>query len=379
VKYLCSYDEESTQILLNVFAAALQRPYENRTWAPLICSGQGNGKGIYFEAIAKCVGWSNCSFLKLQQLYSKFNSFLTRANNLFVREANNRGSEDNQSIATLKELITENIHEVEFKGKDFLQHECHYNIYLSTNESNPIKVSRDDRRICFIVCELQPKGRDYYTDIYENKLANNDRIKELYYYFRYVHKIPEEFNLKYAPTTIWKDQLIEDSMTSYEYEVNKLIEEKTIESFYWDLVNVDKVYNDLSYWRVEDSRSYKNPFQDKPITKMQIKNCIKKLGGFKYRHYAIPQLSDIHERGNYWVIRNFDKWREARDNLQAVRDHFNDPLLNLRKQKDIKKNASPFGDGYSSHVEMNKDQLRFDNLIQAATNTQKQKETYDKK
>ena len=368
LRYLCSYDEEAYQILLNMFAAALQRPYENRTWALLLYSDEGNGKGILFDTLAYCVGTRNCFFGKLSQLYNKFNSFLTRANNLFIKEANSKGSEDNQTIATLKELITETVHEVEFKGRDLLQHNCHYNIYLSSNERNPIRISRNDRRICFIACELPKKERAYYDDIYDNKVNNKDRLNEVYEYFKNVHKIPESFNLKYAPHTVWKDSLIEDSMTDYEYELTKLLEDKILESFHWDLVNVDKIYNDLSFWRVDDTRSYKNPFMDKPITKRQIRNFLSKIGAFKYRHYAIETGSEIHPRGHYWVIRNHDKWRENKDNIQAVRDHFNDKLINLRKAKDKKNHQDILSTGYKGDSEREQGNAIYDRLIQEELN-----------
>jgi len=366
LRYLCSYDENSYQIMLNVIAAAIQRPSVNRTWALLLHSGQGNGKQIFFEVLSRLVGHRNCYFLKLSQLYSRFNTFLMSANNLFIKEANSKGSEDNQSIATLKELITEDIHTVEFKGKDFLQHECHYNIYLSSNDSQPIKVERDDRRICFISCDQPPKDRNYYTDIYENKLKDSNNINQIYFYFKDVHKIPEEFNLKYAPHTIFKDSIIEDSQTAYEYELGRLLDDKILESFWWDVVNVDKIYEDLSTWRIDDTRSYKNPFMDKEITKKQIRNFLKSRGAVKYKHYAVPQhndtFSDLHPRGQYWIIRNFDKWRSA--SIQDLRDHFNDPLLNLRKAKDKKNHQSILDSGYRSDSDRKQGNALYDKLIE---------------
>jgi hypothetical protein len=366
LRYLCSYNEESYHILLNTIACAVQKPYENRTWALLLHSGQGNGKQIFFEVLSRLVGQRNCYFLKLSQLYSKFNSYLTSANNLFVKEANSKGSEDNQSIASLKELITEDIHTVEFKGKDFLQHECHYNVYLSSNDSQPIKVERDDRRICFISCDQQPKDRHYYTDIYENKLKDSNKINEVYTYFKEVHNIPEEFNLKYAPHTIFKDSIIEDSQTSYEYELGRLLDNKILESFYWDIVNVDKIYEDLSYWRIDDTRAYKNPFMDKEITKKQIRNFLKSRGAVKYKHYAVPQygdtFSDLHDRGQYWIVRNIDQWRSA--SIQELRDHFNDPLINLRKAKDKKNHQDILTTGYKGDSEREQGNAIYDRLIQ---------------
>ena len=173
----------------------------------------------------------------------------------------------------------------------------------------------------------------------------------MFHYFNEVHKVPEEFNLKFAPHTVFKDSIIRDSQTAYEYELNKIKDNKVIESFFWDVVNIDKVYDDLAWWRIDDSRSYKNPFQDKQISKKQIRNTLVKGGAIPFRHYAVPSygdtFSDIHSRGHFLIIRNHEKWRGA--SIQQLRDHFNDPLINLRKAKELNNNKDPLGgEGYST-------------------------------
>ena len=145
-----------------------------------------------------------------------------------------------------------------------------------------------------------------------------------------------------------------------------LLDDKILESFWWDVVNVDKIYEDLSTWRIDDTRSYKNPFMDKEITKKQIRNFLKSRGAVKYKHYAVPQhndtFSDLHPRGQYWIIRNFDKWRSA--SIQDLRDHFNDPLLNLRKAKDKKNHQSILDSGYKSDSERTQGNALYDKLIE---------------
>ena len=107
---------------------------------------------------------------------------------------------------------------------------------------------------------------------------------------------------------------------------------------------------------------------DKPITKRQIRNFLSKIGAFKYRHYAIETGSEIHPRGHYWVIRNHDKWRENKDNIQAVRDHFNDKLINLRKAKDKKNHQDILSTGYKGDSEREQGNAIYDRLIQEELN-----------
>ena len=97
-------------------------------------------------------------------------------------------------------------------------------------------------------------------------------------YFKNVHKIPESFNLKYAPHTAFKEMIVRESQTDYERELERMIEGKQLESFWWDVVNTEKVYSDLTYWRVDDRRSYSSPFRDKEIKPKQINNALNRLG-----------------------------------------------------------------------------------------------------
>jgi len=104
----------------------------------------------------------------------------------------------------------------------------------------------------------------------------------------------------------------------------------------------------------------------KEITKKQIRNFLKSRGAVKYKHYAVPQhndtFSDLHPRGQYWIIRNFDKWRSA--SIQDLRDHFNDPLLNLRKAKDKKNHQSILDSGYRSDSDRKQGNALYDKLIE---------------
>ena len=132
--FLSSYDETEFKTLEKMIACAVQFPHLNRQWSLLISSDEGMGKGLFYEVIMKLVGKTNCVSVRLPHIYNNFNSHLLKANNLFVKEVNSKGKEDSQTIATLKELHTEEEHQVEFKGKEKLTHYCHFNyIYLLTS------------------------------------------------------------------------------------------------------------------------------------------------------------------------------------------------------------------------------------------------------
>ena len=342
VEFLSTDEPDVIEILLNTFASAVQRAEVNRTWALLLYSGQGCGKGALFEIIAKLVGRSNSRFVRLNQLVSQFQAFLLKANNLFVREANSKNQDDSQVQATLKELIVDDSFLVEPKGVDHIDHFCHYNVYLSTNQPNPVRIDSDDRRICYINVEA-PQGKltkddpDYFKRLFDN-INSHDRMRELYHHLR-VHKISKNFDLKFAPWTKWKADLIQESKASYVELLDYFKEEKILPCLHYDLVNKEELYAQLYNHRTEDQRATENPFG--PISKKMIQNWIHSISGsFKIREYAIQPADK--RRGHYWVINNFDEWRKNRENTDLINQHFSNDFVEAKIAKEKLQHRLPF-------------------------------------
>ena len=345
VKLLSSNEPDVERILLDTIASAVQKPEINRTWALLIYSGQGVGKGAYFKVIESLVGVQNSSWLKLSQLTGQFQSFMLYSNNLFVREANSKGSDNPQLQATLKELISDDTFQIEMKGVDLQDHRCHYNLYMSTNEANPIKIDNDDRRICFVRVENSGKNilhndPKYFDNLFSN-VENPQRIRELHDYFNNVHVVSENFNHNIAPNTKWKIDLIEASKTFYEELLDHLLEEKLLPCFQYDLVNKETIMKQLNQSRLDDQRLSSDPRTQQFISPRQIQNWINSIPlVFKYKDYAIEPPGQA--RGHYWVIRNCEKWRINRENTELMKQHFRDEVKKQKIENEQKQYAIPF-------------------------------------
>lgn len=344
VKLLASNEPDVIKILLDTIASAIQKPERNRTWALLIYSGQGVGKGAFFKVIESLVGVQNSSWLKLSQLTGQFNSFMLNSNNLFIREANSKGSDNPQLQATLKELISDDTFQIEMKGVDLQDHRCHYNLYMSTNEANPIKIDNDDRRICFIRVEnsgqsILQKDSQYFERLFSN-VENPQRIRELHDYFLNVYTL-ENFNFNLAPNTKWKIDLIEASKTFYEEILDHLFAEKLLPCFNYDFVNKETIMKELIEQKIEDMRLSKDPRSQQFISPKQIQNWINSIPlTFKFKDYAIEPPGKA--RGHYWVIRNCEYWRGNRDNNDLMKQHFIDEVKLQKIQNEKQQYAMPF-------------------------------------
>ncbi len=331
LELLGSYDEEAINILHKTIAAAVQYPEVNRQWALLVYGGPGIGKNVFFQVIAKLVGYSNSSFLKLSQLVGRFQSFLMNSNNLFISEANSTGQDDSQVVSTIKEVITDENFTIELKGIDHIQHRCHFNVYMATNTSNPIRIEADDRRICYIEIEI-PKTKvmsddpNYYKNFLSN-LKDKNKIRDLYHYYKN-YKVDKSF-LEELPITKWREQLVQESIPAYRILLNDLFNDKELPCFHFDAINEDELHSELTAYLIANPASFNGPIS----RKMCGKWIRKVIGVFKYRHYAINPTN--HKRGHYWIIRNFDKWRSQRENIEELNKHFSDELLIESAQKKI--------------------------------------------
>ena len=117
------------------------------------------------------------------------------------------------------------------------------------------------------------------------------------------------------------------------------MEEKTLPSLHYDLVNKEQLYADLYNHRTEDMRATENPHG--PISKKMIQNWIHAIpGSFKLRSYAIQPADK--RRGHYWVIRNFDEWRKNRENTDFLNQHFSNDFVVAKIAKEKLQHRMPF-------------------------------------
>jgi hypothetical protein len=358
LSYTCEYEKYETDLLLKAFACAVQYPEENRAWVILISSHyHGTGKGLLFQLLYYLLGKQNCNPVKLPALSDKFNGWQLNGNNIFVAEANNKGKEDSHTVGSLKHLTTEDFFQVELKGKEKVTVNCHYNIYLTTNELKPYTVEQNDRRHLYVRHELLPLPDEFYEDILFNKIRAKDKkdLKLLAHYLKNVFKISREECRKFYgthPKTRWHHLLLEDSLTGYMKELNIVKEQKLIPSFHWGLYNVRQIYAELRKFMYSDTGNKDYILSTLP-TPDQIEKFVKAINCAQYRTRITivkgkeKKVSDAIEpttinnhkpRGNYWVDPEWiEYFQKHRSDISKVNEHFNDPLTYARAYKDTDK------------------------------------------
>ena len=354
VSYTCSYEKYETDLLIKTFACAVQYPEENRAWVLLISSHyHGTGKGLLFQLLYYLLGKQNCNPVKLPALSDKFNGWQLNGNNIFVAEANNKGKEDSHTIGSLKHLTTEDFFQVELKGKEKVTVNCHYNIYLTTNEVKPYTVEQNDRRHLYVRHELLPLPDEFYEDIIFNKIRAKDKkdLKLLAHYLKNVFKISREECRKFygsLPKTQWHHLLLQESLTGYMQELKIIREQKLIPSFHYQLYTVEGIYAELRRFKYNDPKNADYILTDVP-TKDRIKKFLRAINSVHYRQRTVekngklveisdairPTTTNNHKGvGNYWIDPDHvSYWKEHDRDISKVNEHFNDPLTYKRAYK----------------------------------------------
>lgn len=179
---ICQGDESSNQYLIACLADIVQHPTKKNGKAIALRGKQGTGKTFFVEQFGKLFGDAFLKTNRAQDIGSRFNARM--ANKLVVFCDENfsfwAGPEGHQITSYLKNIITGDTIDVEFKGKDSIIQKNYMRIFLATNDDWVAPVEKNDRR--YIVLDVSDKHRNdhaYFAAI-QDSLENGGYSGLLY-------------------------------------------------------------------------------------------------------------------------------------------------------------------------------------------------------
>jgi len=226
-------------VLIAYLAACIQHPGVKAAWAPLLQGGEGNGKSLIVEVMARAIGRGYTHAARASEIGGRFNSYLY--GKLFIAFNEVKVSQDKQSVwETLKSYITDTWQQIEYKGGAIVQRELMFNILFSTNHTDALPKTKDARRICPLFCAqqsqadlirdgmLDPNG---HTSVYFDRLFHWLKHEDGYSiaaHYLATYRIPDELNFatrcQRAPVTTSTDAAIDANMGLVEQEVTEAVE-----------------------------------------------------------------------------------------------------------------------------------------------------------
>lgn len=176
----CNGNEEHFEWLENWLASPIQQP-KVRTGVAVIFHGkQGVGKNMVLDAYANAILGEQCSYSTgspAETVFGRFNSGLMNKMLLVCNEA---GSSLYDVMDKLKDLLTSETINIEKKMKDCLTFPNYLSIMMTTNNTNPLFISKDDRRLVWFGCQSTKKGDVEYFKKLKTVLQDDNVIKAWY-------------------------------------------------------------------------------------------------------------------------------------------------------------------------------------------------------
>ncbi|WP_413477770.1 primase-helicase family protein [Vibrio hibernica] len=214
-----------TQWLAHMF----QRPQERPSWAVMLTSDQGTGKGVLFHKfINPLVSGQAVQCSNYTQFLGSHSTALS--NNLFVMLDDTKSRSDSL-ITELKSKISEPEILVNPKYLQPYKQKVYARILLASNERRPIKLGAEDTRRWFVPAYVQHKVSPEETQTFISSLlswldTDSCALDKVYNYLNEYSL--EGFNAGYIEKTEALDLMVEMSVSAKESEVKKWLDENKV-------------------------------------------------------------------------------------------------------------------------------------------------------
>lgn len=225
IKILCNNDDSVYDYFIKWIAQMFQYP-EVKTVCPTFISKEGAGKGTLLRLLKRLMGQKKVfeTTDPLRDVFGNFNGLLKDA---FLVNLNEIGLQDmKKTIGKMKGLITDDVVTINEKNIKPYEIKTFHRFIITTNNEEPIVVTKDTRRNVIIRCSDELIGnKDYFIKI--NKIIDNDELLREFYDYLMNIKDMDKFNKLPLPVTDHQKNLSELSIPIIE----QFIKNWTIENY----------------------------------------------------------------------------------------------------------------------------------------------------
>ena len=315
----------------STIAHDLQRPNYNRTFAWLLQSSQGVGKGVIFNVIKKLNGEKNVAHVSSEMLIDRYRQYLRTTDIVFCTEIEITGRDQSTKMNKLKELITEEVHPIEEKFIPTNYHHGHFKLYLSSNAKVPVKLENHDRRYSFnqtlkTKAEILNDDPEYFVKLW--KFINDDRnIQKLYHYYNHVFSIPKSYDPHEPLETQSRRQLMKYSRPQIYLDLDDYLERAENDSyntFFFkncDFVNTRQLLNAIRAYEDEKASIHKSGYERrfKTLSEYILNNWLGMINAKPLKKGRPINIDNTGKR-HWWALRNQDHWIGIEE-LPELRSH----------------------------------------------------------
>ena len=209
-------NEDEQRLLVDYLAWIIQKPGQKINWALLIQGAQGVGKS-YFAVVMQNLLGLMARNVEPMALSGRFTAWAHGALLAVIEEIRISGENRFELIDRLKPFVSNNVVQIEEKGRDQRSVPNFQTYLLLTNHKDALPVNENDRRYAPIFSRVQSEAQlfselggrqgaeDYFTKLFDESERRADALS----WFLRKWKISDNFSAKgRAPHTSARDEMI---------------------------------------------------------------------------------------------------------------------------------------------------------------------------
>lgn len=209
-------DERERAIFLDWLTHVIRKPDTRVNWAVLLQGAQGTGKS-YFAAMLQAVIGEMVRVIDANALDGRFTGWAHGATVIVVEEVKISGNSTFRTMDRMKPFITNDVIQIEEKGRDHRTVPNHTSYLLLTNHRDAIPIAEGDRRYMVIYSKIQSEeqlfkelggvsgAESYFSDLFGDLRDHADALA----HFFWNRQMGKEFNAKgRAPATKAREQMM---------------------------------------------------------------------------------------------------------------------------------------------------------------------------
>jgi len=238
IKILCGNDESVASYLEAWIAQMIQFP-EIKSICPTLISKQGAGKGTLMNLLSAMIG--DTKYFETthpsRDVWGDFNGRMADTFLINLDELSRK--ESMECEGQIKGLITNPRMTINEKGIKQYAIKSFHRFIATTNNEDPIKTSKDDRRNLIISSSNELIGNKIYFDVwYDDLLKDVNAIKTIYEYFKNIPGM-KDFGKIPMPQTEYQNDMKDASVSPIESWLKSFI----LDNYYE--ISVEKHGKDL--------------------------------------------------------------------------------------------------------------------------------------
>jgi hypothetical protein len=253
---------ESVDFFIAWCANIIQNPSKRSCICLVLYSmEEGAGKNMIIKTIEKCIGKSYVNYISDvgNQLFGKHAA--AEMNKLLVVLNEVKGKDTYSNTDLFKTRITDDVREVELKGKEMMQINNYASYVINTNNVNMVNAGDNDRRFCVLECNNKKLPDKQYFKNYENQVNQSaEAIRCIYEYLK-------NFDIeKVVPGLIFSDHRPKGELYQELVNCNQAKEWAFLEHYVRntragiskDTISNDKLWNDFKGFCFNNNHKIEN-------------------------------------------------------------------------------------------------------------------------